>query len=72
MTATLLNHNALQHVEAGIEANRSEAAGLIPAIMEGDIEAGTRLNALNLAWGQLEEARAQLTGEPFAPYRMGR
>ena len=70
MSATLFNHHALQHVEAGIEANREEAASLVEAVLSGDAEAGERINLLNYQWGLLEEARADLTGEPFAPYRI--
>ncbi len=72
MLATLFNHAALAHIEAGIKSNRNEAADLVPAVLEGDRDAGERMNLLNVQWGLLEEARAEITGEPFCPYRIGR
>lgn len=72
MTATLFNHAALAHIEQGIEDNRAEAGGLVPAVLGGDRDAGERMNLLNVQWGLLEEARAEITGEPFCPYIMKR
>ncbi len=72
MTATLFNHAALAHIEQGIRDNRAEAADLVPAVLEGNRDAGERMNLLNLQVGLLEEARAEITGEPFCPYTMKR
>lgn len=72
MTATLFNHAALAHIERGIRDNRIEAGDLVPAVLEGDRDAGERMNLLNVQWGLLEEARAELTGTDFCPYTMKR
>jgi len=72
MTANLMNHEALAHIEAGITQNRDEAGSLVSVVLAGDIEAGKRMNLLNTAWCDLEQAKQDLTRIPFAPYRMGR
>lgn len=69
---TLFNYSAVQHIEEAIMANREEAARLVPDVLAGDAEAGERINLLNNRWGELEEAKAELTGETFAPYSMRR
>ena len=69
MTLTL-ETNAAELIREGIEANRAEAADLVPRVLEGDIEAGERMNQLNEAWYDLGSALHTLTGEDPAPYRM--
>ncbi len=67
---TLFNYSAVQHIEGAITANREEAARLVDAVLEGDTEAGERINLLNVQYFSLEEAKASLSGTPLAPYRM--
>lgn len=63
-------HEAVVRIDEAIEANRLAVVECLEASRLGDQEAGKRMNALNLAWFQLGDARHRLTGEDPAPYRM--
>lgn len=71
MTLTL-ETSAADLIRAGIEANRSKAADLVPCVLDGDIEAGERMNQLNESLAALMQALHDLTGQDPAPYRMRR
>lgn len=64
--------DTLDRIESAIASNRHAAGDLCAAVLDGNLDAGKRLNQLNEALGSLEEARASVTGERLAPYRMGR
>jgi hypothetical protein len=53
----LFNHADVARIGRQIRENRNEAADLVPAVLDGDAEAGHRMNTLNDAWWQLEETR---------------
>jgi hypothetical protein len=64
--------NVADLIRAGIEANRAEAASIVPAVLRGEQDAKDRMIQLNDAWADLETALYAATGVDFAPYRIGR
>lgn len=59
MIGTLFQ-TADEGIEQAILANRLAASDLVTPVLEGDIEAGKRMNQLNESWWRLEEERRRL------------
>ncbi len=72
MNATLFNVTTLAHIEAAMQANRDEAADIVPDVLRGDEDAGKRMNQLNEAYVALQWAHIEAGGPDPAPYRMRR